>query len=325
MAVQTDEFLAGINDYIIKEVPNGLDKATPFLKYVTTDGKKFVSGGKQIQFDIKLLENEASGFINGTSDLTDNTPNQQLQYGVLEWKFYNHNISITLEDFTKRGGEEDMINSMTQKIQGALEDSYNELSTALHGTNTADSKKFNGLQDIVAASGTAYAGLTDTDYASDAYLPYISTATVLNYSNVQAMINKIRARKRTGKSNKTFGLMNDALYSKYQAIIQNQQLAVNTNSLYATGFEGFKIGGVEFYLDADCPGSMDGSTADNYLYILPMDVLQFAYKFGLGKGSPFDGKVSTPNGTVMTTRHFLVGNLICTNRREIAVCKTFIA
>jgi len=327
MAIQTDEILAGVTQFIIDEVPNGLDKATPLLKYVTKEGKKKRDGGAYIQFPIKLLENQSSGFIAGDSGLIDMTPSQQMQYGTLNWKYYYFSTPFTLEDFTKAAGENDKIDWISEKVKGALEDSYNELSGQLHGnaSDVAGSLGFNGLKDVVAASGTAYAGLTDTDYASDAYLPYIATDTILSYQNVAKMVNKVKARKRAAAINRVFGLMNEAMYTKYQSIIQNQQIAVNTNSLFASGFEGFKINGVEFYLDADCPGTQDGSTGDNYLYIIPMECLQFHYRYGLGSPSPMDGKQRIPNQTIDAAQHFLVGNLVCNNRRLIAVNKTFIA
>ena len=325
MAIQTNELSAGITQYIIKEVPNGLDKATPLLKYLATEGKQKRNGGVNIQFPVKLLENQSSGFISGTGDTTDLTPSQQMQYGSLNWKVYYFTTNFSLMDYAQAGGEEDKIDWIMQKIDGALEDSYNELSSAMHGSSTANSLLFEGLQDIVAASGTAYAGLTDTDYSSNAYLPYIATDTILNYLNVTKMINAVRARKRGGKINRMFGLMNQASYTKFQSIIQNQQMAVDVNNLFDTGFEGFKVNGVEFYLDADCPGSQDGSTADNYVYIIPMDVLKFHYIYGFGDKSPMDGDVMIPNQTIKSARHFLVGNLVCNNRRLIAVNKTFIS
>lgn len=325
MAVQTDEILAGVTQYIISEVPNGLDKATPLLKYVTTKGKKKRDGSAYLQFPVKLLENQSSGFISGDSGLIDMTPSQQLQYGTLNWKFYNFSVPFTLADYAKTGGTEDKIGWVNEKVNGALEDSYNELSAAFHGSAVSNPLNFNGLQDIVAATGTAYAGLTDTDYATGAYLPVTTTDTILSYQNVAKMINKVKARKRSNAGAPVFGLMNEGMYTKYQSIIQNQQIAVNTSSLYASGFEGFKINGVEFYLDADCPGSQDGSTADNYLYIIPMDCLNFHYIYGLGSPSPMDGKQRIPNQTIDAAQHFLVGNLVSNNRRLIAVNKTFVA
>lgn len=325
MAQQTDEILAGITQFILNEVPNGLERATPLLKYVTTKGKKKRDGAASLQFPVKLLENQASGFLTGEGDQVDLTPSIQMQYGTLNWKCYNFNVPFTLMEYAKAGGAEDKIGWVEEKVKGALEDSYNELSAAFHGTNSGDSKKFNGLKDIVAASGTSYAGLLNTDYATGAYLPIITTDTILNYQNVTKMINKVRARKRSGNQDNVFGLMNESMYTKYQTIIQNQQIAVNTSALFASGFEGFKINGVEFYLDADCPGTQDGTTADNYLYIIPMDVLQFHYIYGLGTASPMDGKTAIPNQTIDAARHFMVGNLVCNNRRLIAVNKTFIA
>ena len=325
MAIQTDEILAGVVQYINAEVPNGLEKATPLLKYVTTKGKrKRDSGSPFLQFPIKLLENQSSGFVNGVSSLIDNTPSIQEQYMTLNWKFYYFTVPYTLADYARSGGVNDKIGFITEKATGALEDSLNELSTALHGneSDVVGNEAFNGLKDIVATSGTPYGGLTDTFYSSNAFLPYISTDTILTYQSVAKMINKVRARKRNTMSGEMFGLMNEA---KYQSIIQNQQIAMDINNMFSTGFEGFKINNVEFYLDADCPGSQDGTSADNYLYIIPMKTLQFHYIYGLGTPSPMDGSQRIPNQTVDAAHHFLVGNLACLDRRLISVCKTYIA
>jgi len=137
------------------------------------------------------------------------------------------------------------------------------------------------------------------------------------------MINGLKARRQAvgSKDDRVFGLMNDAVFTKFQSNVQNQQIFIDDKDLFAAGTSvGFKVNGIEFYLDADCPGSGAGSS-DNWIILIPMDVLKFYYKFGLKdkQNKTFAGEVRIPNQTINTYQHFLVGNLCCTNRRLIAL------
>lgn len=336
MAINTNELSSAITQFIINELPDGLVRSTAFLKYMFEDGLEYQDGGLNIQFPAKLLPNTTSGFINGTTDLLSINPVQQNVFGTLNWKYYFTQVAFTLEDYTKTGGTtEQLQNFLAKKTANSLQDAYREISLSFHGTDdtaidaTANTKSFTGLKSIVNA--TSYAGLTASDYTSTSaayapYAPYLTTDTIPNYLNICKMLNGLRGRMQAmGTFQRVFGFTNPAVFTKIMSNLQNQQIFINDKDLFAAGVStGFKINGVEFYLDADVPGSQDGATNDNYLYIIPMDVLKFYYKFGLeDKQSPqFAGEVRIPNQTVFSHQHFLVGNLVCNNRRLIAVNKT---
>jgi hypothetical protein len=326
MAIQTNELAATVYQHIVDNVPDALARETAFLDWLSKDGKKSQPGGLYIQFPMKLIANDSSGFISGTNAITGINPSPQLQYGVLNWKYYNFNVNFTLADFTIARGKEEVVDYMAGKTDGGLEDAMREISTGVHGSSSSAPLNPEGLEDIVAASGTSYASLTDTDYATNAYLPYIATDTTLNYTNVNKMITELQARMRSRKkAKKMLGLTNQAVYARYKAIVQNQQMFLDNSTILKSGFEGFMVNGIEFYLDADCPGSQDGSTNDNHLYIFPVDIMRLYYNFGFGNKSPFDGETKMPNQPIMSIQHYMSFNLVCTNRRLVAVNKTFIA
>lgn len=325
MTVQTNELAAVILQKILEEAPDGLARETAFLDWLAGEGKKQQKGGLYIQFPIKLIANAASGFISGTNAVVDTTPSAQLQYGVLNWKYYNFNVNFTLADYNIAQGDLEIVDFMETKIDGALQDAYREISTALHGSSTSAPLNVEGLKDVGAASGTAYASLTDTDYATGSYLPIIDTSTVVNYNNINSMIQQLKARMRNVKKmKKMLGLMNQATYARFLNSVQAQQLFIDMK-IADSGFEGFKVNGVEFYLDADCPGSQDGSTGDNYIYIFPVDIMRMYYNFGFGNKSPFDGEVQLPNSPIMSIQSYMSFNLVCNNRRLLAVNKTMVA
>jgi hypothetical protein len=327
MAQQTTELNAAVVQFIEDEKTwDGLAKRTAFMSHLMGKGKKQQRGGLYIQFPIKLIANVAQGFISGTNAVTDITPSIQLQYGTLNWKYYNYNVNFTLEDFTIAHGKEQIVDFMATKTEGALNDTIRAWSTAFHGSSSSAPLQPEGLQDIFAASGTAYAGLTDTDYGTGAYLPILDSSTeIVNYANINRRVNQLKGRMQKELSPENiFGLMNEATYSRFQSSVQNQQI-FSKEAVFKSGSEGFRVNGIDFFLDADVPGTQDGSTADNYVYIFPIDCMKMYYHFGFGTKSPFDGEVKMPNQPISSTQHYVSFNLVDVNRRLGVQWSTLVA
>lgn len=328
-----NEANAVVTQYIFKDIPDGLAKANYLWRKLAIENKEYISGGKNIQFPIKLLANNQLGFINGSTDVIDTNISQQINYGTLNWKYFYNNVSITLDDITKTNDTPLAIKSlMKAKIELGKTDAVRRLTQALHGSSTTDPKSFDGLQDaIAAASGTAYAGLLDTDYADPtAYLPVQdSTTTAVNYSNIAPLIAQVKARLSQDGSNALdykldCAISNSAVYTRFMVAEQNKQRFYENTTLDA-GFEGIKVNGVFWYVDEFTPGSADGATNDNYLYFLTSKSMCMFYKFGLDKQSPFDGAIRIPNQTIQTNQMYLAGNVAVKNRRVNGVFKTLIA
>jgi hypothetical protein len=107
MTVQANELAAAVVQYIESDKTwDALAKRTAFMQHLMTKGKKQQKGGLYVQFPIKIIKNASSSFISGTNALTSVTPSPQLQYGVLNWKYYNFNVNFTLADFNIAQGKE---------------------------------------------------------------------------------------------------------------------------------------------------------------------------------------------------------------------------
>ena len=338
MTAQTTELYAGVTQLILNKWHDGLAKKTVMWDMVVKgDGREKESGGTYLQFPIKLISNQTQGFIGGTGGNVGIAPSIQNQYGVLNWKYFYWSTNFSLADETIANGEEDKIKILSKKITGSLNDANRAMASATFlgtwnasatdsGTQSTYPLQFDGLEDIVVASASSYAGLTDTDYSdATAYLPYISTNTTPNYATVADMINTIQGRLMDSEYDpkRLFVLMNPGTFTKFEADIKNCVFFLDTKDMYSVGMNGFKINGAEAYMDAYCPGTGTAASANNYIYVIPMDVLKFHYKFGFDNQSPFDtDDLRIPDQPILTTQKFIAGNWVCTDRRLIAVTKT---
>ena len=329
MSKQTQELNALVVQYIDDVLFDGLEKCLPLWNYISKEGKKRQKGGTYIQFPIKLLKNESQGFIAGTGATVSATPSVQLQYGVLPWKYYNCNINFTLEDYNvAMDSALSVMDFFTEKIDGARADMYRDLSASLWGTSTTNPLAFDGIQDICAATGTAYAGLLDTDYETGAYLPFYGSATTVSYSAINSMITNVQERMQASANvgNECMGFANAFVYEKFKNAVQSQQMFLNESEFAKAGFRGFMVNGVEFYLDAYVPGSKVSGTNDNWAVIFPKKAIKFIYNFGFDSGSPFDTTkegLQLPLEPLKSVQRYLSGNLVCYDRRLFAVNKTF--
>ena len=327
--MNTNEIYSVVKQQILEELPDGLQHATALLNHLTTDGKEKLTGGIYIQTPIKLIKNASQGFIAGTGGLVDVTPARQLDYAVFNWKYYYVNANFTLADYNvSQGSPEAVVNFIEKKTEGAMEDAMREIASALWTGSSAAPLAPEGIADVCAASGTAYGGLTDTDYTDDAtaWLSDIETATTLDYSLLATMISKIRGRMKVySGNNKMLGLMNEACFSKMLTQLQGQQIFSEDKALVAAGFDNFTVNGTPIALDGYATGTQDGATNDNWVVIFPKKVMKLIYNYGFGNESPFDGEARIPNQPIMSVQSYMSFNMICNNRRLVSVDKTVIA
>ena len=319
------EVEAVVTQYIEdSKVWDGLAIKLPLMSHMMKDGKKQQKGGTYIQVPIKLIANSASGFISGSNAVTSINPSVQLQYMTFNWFYYNYNVNSTLADANIATGTEQKVDFIATKTEMALQDAIRELATALYTAQTGYSP--NSILDAIAASGTAYGSLTNTNYATGAFLGvFDSTSAIPNYANVEA--NKVQVEGRMAQDmapGDMMILMNPKTYGKFKTSAQNQQV-FSSSDIFKTGSTGFHIDGADVYMDADCPGTQDGSTADNYIIGFPKSMAKMYYHFGFGTKSPFDGTVRMPNQPIESNQHYMSLNFVFTNRRLMFAMKTVVA
>ncbi len=333
-AAQLSDVSSVAEDYIEKGIPDTLGLANFGLHHLMQN-KKYISGGDTVRYPILLKETESADFINGTTDVTSTNPQQNFTHGNLNWKFYYCNVVVTLDDLTRAGDtEQAIVNLFTEKVNFAKNKITRDLSRAYHESGTAANKQFNGLPDIFATSGTAYAGITDTDFDDRTqWLPEIDSGTqIVNYRNISKMIDKLRQRcQGLYNQNTGQGYDVDIMFSNYAVrnaftATEHDKARYYDKETLKAGFEVININGVKWAIDGNTPGTMDGLTADNYLYILSSKSMEFFYKYGIDKKCPLDQKSQIlPNQPITFNSNYWAGNVGCNNRRVNGVFKTLVA
>jgi len=331
-ADQLNEALSVAHDAIRTEIPDQFGQANAlFNKLSKKPNLEYVSGGTQIKQPVEIAENQSEGFYDGGFGVIDTSANQQLSFATFDFKYFYHNVSFTLEDFTKTDNTANAVKSLiVAKIEGAKNKATRTLSSAMYGSGSDSSgNALNGFGDIFAASGTAYGGITNTDLDdSTTWLTEIDTSTnTINYANINEVVRKLVARgQRYGNDIGSYApdmmVSNSFVQSKFLASQQSNQRFIDSEDL-AAGFAGCKFNNINWFVDEYSPGTADGSTADNDLYILSTPTLKMCYKYGFeGKTAPMDFNSRIPNQAIQTNQTFLVGNMVCTARRYNGVFKS---
>ncbi len=333
MTIGLSELQAAVTQEIFPEVADGLKYSTALWNHLSTKGKKKQDGGLNLQFALKALVNASQAAIAGDSGLTDNNPSQQMIYGVLYWKYNYFAVNLTLQDMNVASGDNQKVEFAVEKAQGAKADFMRSLSVQSWGTSASNSLLLDGMQDILAASGTSYAGILNTTYdptvydatnIKNVYSPLVYTDSTVSPKALAKLTSGVMARMQTGADmNETImGFCNTALFSSILTLAQASQFIMGNVEKANLGFKGFKLNGVaDVYLDVSSPGTGYG-TADNWLTFFPESALKFYYNYGLGDASPIDGKMDIPATVINSNRYFLTGNMVSPDRRMFAVNKS---
>ena len=332
MAIGLTELTAAVVQEIMPEVADGLEYATALWNHLSGAGKKKQDGGLYLQFGLKALVNSSQSAISGESGTTDSTPSQQLIPGVLYWKYNYFAVNLTLQDMNIAQGDNQKIEFAVEKAQGAKADFLRSLSVQSWGTSVGNSLLLDGMQDILAATGTSYAGVLNTTYdpapysatnIKNVYSPYVTSDTTLSAGVLAGLTAAVMGRMQQGSdmNDEIMGFCNTQVYAKLITLAGASQFIMGNVAKANMGFKGVRVNGVaDVYLDVNVPGTV--STSDNWLFFFPASALKFYYNYGLGNESPIDGKMDIPGTTLQSNRYFLTGNMVSPDRRMFCGSKT---
>jgi len=321
---QLNEAVSVAHRLIADELASSFAKANYFYSVVTKAPLLKAGSGTKIQIPVQYAENQAKGFFSGEYDTVPTNANQQITFAEFDWKFYVSNSTFNLKDFSTGTGTAAVKDLIKTKIALAKQDAVRDLSSALHTSSATDSNQINSLFDAAGASGTAYGGLNDTDL-SEWLFERDTTTNTINYSNLNDVFRVLMGRGQgvsdeTGTYAPNLMISNSFVLSKFLNSQQSQQQFTSDADLRA-GFAGCQFNGIPFVVDEWTPGSADGATADNRLYILSTNTFRMYHKYGFGGvKSPMDTlSMRLPNQAAISSQTYLVMNLVCIARRYNAV------
>ena len=322
-----DEIFAVTTKFIDDNVQRVWEVTTPLHKQIMKK-KRYVDGGNRLTVALDFKPNNSIGFITGTSaDVLNVNPQQNIIPAELDWKYLYSNFSVTLQDLnTTADSKHAIVSLVTMKAENTIASMRQFIASAFYASAADNPNAFNGFGDIFANSGTAYAGLLDTDLGVDAagdknWLPQIdNSSTSVSYATINNMITKLKTKAASSGAENTLDFMvsKPEVLSKFKDVQQTQQRFIEAKDLEA-GFDAIKVNGVLWFADDNCPGA---GTAYP-LYLINSGSMKFFYKYGFeGKDSPNDiSGLRLPNQPVMVHQKFYTGNLFCVNRRVNGVFK----
>lgn len=311
-----DEIYSLTNDYIYSKISETFNTTSPLHKEILNN-KEYVDGGDLIRWAVAVKPNSLIKFISGTTaDSIGLGTEENTKPCSVGWKFAVVPFQVTLQDLNATADSKHAIVSMmTHKAKIALASFKQFLAQSFYQSAVGNPLAFNGLADMFAPSGTAYAGLLDTDVPPDAagdsvWLPqFNTTATTPNYATISPMITKLKTKAGFSMEGGKLDYMVSRadILSSFKATQQAQQRFMQAKELEA-GFEGLMVDGVTWYGDDLAPAKK--------LYLINSKSIKLFHKYGIDKDSPHDVKeLRIPNQPVTSNQKFISGNLAMVDRR----------
>jgi hypothetical protein len=250
---QLDEVIATTFDKVRPTLADQITVELPLLAALNSKGSVTEDGGKRIVRPVLYALNDTVGSYDGY-DLIDTTPQDGFGEAVYDWKQYAG--SVTIDGRTERlnAGSSQIINILTAKLDQLRVSMEDDLNSMLWSDGTGNSSKnFNGLANIIKASGTV-GGIdasTETWWVSRADTTCDLT-TIDGVRDMGAMYNGLRI----AKSVPDFLFTTQAVFEAYEALAA-PNIRFEGKMKADLGFETVAFRGAEVLFDADCTsGSM---------------------------------------------------------------------
>lgn len=255
------------NKHIVPKLADAVFKGSPFAYWIKENRQVKLAGGRNIVLPLTLKEGNYSWYNAG--DVSTIEVLEPFNSAQADWHWLEIPGALWETDIDKNGGEDGVINLLDATREWLQETMTETLSDMLQGTNASNSKQSPGAQDLFAASGTAYLGLTDTDFTSPAsWLTSIVTPLVANTLDEHEM-RRMRGNVTFGASRPNFGLCNFPVYNKIWKLVQADQ-RFGMEKIARIGFDHVMFEDMPIMPDTHAPGSGYGST-DNWLQFFNMD------------------------------------------------------
>jgi hypothetical protein len=181
-----------------------------------------------------------------------------------DWKQYAASIAISGIEEAKNNGEQEIINLLEAKIMQAEESMREGFNQMFYGDGTGnDSKDWNGLGNIVEASGTV-GGINRATTGNDYWKSYEeNTATALTLAQLSTGYNSVSV----GNDHPDMVLTTQTLFEKYEALLQPQLRYTDTKTADA-GFQNLLFKAAPVVYDEHCTAGVVYFLNSKYLTLV---------------------------------------------------------
>ena len=239
--------------------------ARVLLDHLNSKGRVLVEeGGSSIVEPLVYAQNDTTGSYSGY-DAIDLTPQEGISAAEYNWKQMASSISISGIEEAKNRGTEAIIKLLNAKIMQAEESIKEELNQMLYGDGTGNGgKDFNGLANIISASGT----VGGIDSSTNTWWQSTSTA-VGGALTLLAMAGAYNTASR-GNDTPDMIVTTQTLFEKYESLLTSQVRYQDTTKANS-GFQNLMFKQTPVVFDVSCTSGVMFFMNSKYLKLVGMN------------------------------------------------------
>ena len=296
-----DEILSTTLRNYVPKLTDNIFSARP-LFYALANGQTIrrISGGSQIIVPIIYGTNSTAGSYSGT-DAIDTTAQTGISAAEYDWGQYAATVTISGIEEAKNNGEAQIIDLLEGKIFQTQETIIENMNTMFWADGSGNSSKdWNGLALIVGGTGVTLGGIDPTGSGNSFWksteVDQSGAITIASMANIYNTIS-------VGNDQPTIGMTTQALYEKYEALLESQIRYTDTD---------MADGGFQNLLFKGCPVTFDDACSSGQFLFLNTKYLQLvAHSDVWFKPTPF---VRPTNTDAVFSQLLCYGQLTCSNR-----------
>ena len=239
--------------------------ARVLLDHLNSKGRVLVEeGGSSIVEPLVYAQNDTTGSYSGY-DAIDLTPQEGISAAEYNWKQMASSIAISGIEEAKNRGTEAIIKLLNAKIMQAEESIKEELNQMLYGDGTGNGgKDFNGLANIISASGT----VGGIDSTTNTWWQSTSTA-VGGALTLLAMAGAYNTASR-GNDTPDMIVTTQTLFEKYESLLTSQVRYQDTTKANS-GFQNLMFKQTPVVFDVSCTSGVMFFMNSKYLKLVGMN------------------------------------------------------
>jgi hypothetical protein len=239
--------------------------ARVLLDHLNSKGRVLVEeGGSSIVEPLVYAQNDTTGSYSGY-DAIDLTPQEGISAAEYNWKQMASSIAISGIEEAKNRGTEAIIKLLNAKIMQAEESIKEELNQMLYGDGTGNGgKDFNGLANIISASGT----VGGIDSSTNTWWQSTSTA-VGGALTLLAMAGAYNTASR-GNDTPDMIVTTQTLFEKYESLLTSQVRYQDTTKANS-GFQNLMFKQTPVVFDVSCTSGVMFFMNSKYLKLVGMN------------------------------------------------------
>lgn len=263
-----------------------------------------VSGGQSLVEPLLYAQNGTAGSYSGYDNIAT-TPSEGISAAEYSWKQYGVTVAINGLEEAQNSSKEAIISLIKAKIDQAEMSALDAMNIMFYADGTGNSSKdWNGLSLLVKTDGTGTVGGIDASTETWWKNRFDSTSEALSLSRMSNMFNSCSK----GKIKPEFLLTTQALYEKYEGLLQ-PQLRYQSSKEADAGFENLLFKSAPVMWDEDCNSGRVFFLNSKFLKLKVHSDVWF-------KNTPFE----KPHGQDARYSQILCyGNLVTSNRRFLGV------